>query len=200
MHFTLISHKFNELISRVSRGEPIDEDDIGIMNFQVELWKTRTIESRNNTHPIEWEATSLPKLPSSMTIVYLRANAINGIFLRPFFLYQTNGERAVEKIKPGLELVTDLSVSFLFSIALAMCTRNSCPISSTSWCPLARCYFLLRYTQRSITLHFHHSSRKHTHGWCNRILNQPSNYQRHTASYLQHRVGSGNSCKSLAAP
>lgn len=108
MRFTLISHKFNEPISKVARGEAIDEDDIEMVNFQIEQWRKRAVEARGYVHPTKWtDDSSQPKPPPWMTILYLRANAVRGILLRPFFIAGVDSQTVAEKIKPALDIVSD---------------------------------------------------------------------------------------------
>lgn len=107
MKFTLISHKFNEPISRVARGECVDEDDIDLLNFQVENWRKRALENQNYIHPEKWESSLSAKPPSWTTLLYLRANAVRGILMRPFFLSDEGSHVAAKKAWPGLELVYD---------------------------------------------------------------------------------------------
>ncbi|KAK3192157.1 hypothetical protein K4F52_001786 [Lecanicillium sp. MT-2017a] len=108
MKFTLISHKFNEPISRVARGEALDEAKIEIIDFQVMQWRKRAMESHNYVHPDKWEALSPQNLPPAwMTILYLRANAVRTILIRAFFLSEVDGHVAAEKVALGLDLISE---------------------------------------------------------------------------------------------
>lgn len=108
MKFTLISHKFNEPISQVARGEVLDQANIEIVEFQVEQWRKRALESRNYVHPEKWDGLPRELLPPPwMTILYLRANAVRIILIRPFFLSDSDSHVAAEKVGPGLDLVSD---------------------------------------------------------------------------------------------
>ncbi|SPO05420.1 uncharacterized protein DNG_08107 [Cephalotrichum gorgonifer] len=107
MTFTLMSHRFNEPISRVARGETCDDGDaFEVTVFQVEQWRRRTLENQNFTHALVWESAPESRPPSWTTMLYLRANAVRGILLRPFFLSSSTSV-ASKKIRPALELITD---------------------------------------------------------------------------------------------
>lgn len=113
MKFTLISHKFNEPISQVARGECIEEDDIDLINFQVENWRKRALENQSFVHPEQWESSLSAQPPPWTTLLYLRANAVRGILMRPFYLSSQGSHVAAKKVWPGLELVSD-SLNILF--------------------------------------------------------------------------------------
>lgn len=107
MAFTLMSHKFNEPIARVAGGGTCqDEDALEITNFQVEQWRKRALEKHNFTHPETWESTPPTGFYPWTILLYLRANAVRGILLRPLFLSNSN-RLATKQVKPGLEIVSD---------------------------------------------------------------------------------------------
>ncbi|RMZ84305.1 hypothetical protein DV738_g506, partial [Chaetothyriales sp. CBS 135597] len=108
MSFVLISHKFNEPISQAARGEKFEDDDaFDVLNFQVEQWIKRSIQDHNFVRPDRWK-TMASKRPAAWTILlYLRANAVKAILLRPFFLTQTPSVASKRNIEPALDVVTD---------------------------------------------------------------------------------------------
>ncbi|KAH7141721.1 hypothetical protein EDB81DRAFT_948146 [Dactylonectria macrodidyma] len=117
MAFTLMSHKFNEPISRVAQGGTCqDEDALEVTNFQIEQWRKRALEKHNFTHPQNCDSYSATgsKSPPWTTLLYLRANAVRGILLRPFFLSISNS-LANKKIQRGLEIVSD-SINILSAL------------------------------------------------------------------------------------
>jgi len=116
MSFTLMSHSFNEPVTRVASGETssINDDALDLVVFQVEQWRRRTLEKQKFIHPRSWEsAAAAAQTPSWMTMLYLRANAVRGILLRPYFLSTSSSSTltpspsAARKIRPALELITD---------------------------------------------------------------------------------------------
>ncbi|RMD42351.1 hypothetical protein DV735_g2806, partial [Chaetothyriales sp. CBS 134920] len=108
MTFVLISHKFNEPIAQAARGEKLEDDDaFDVLNFQVEQWIKRAIQDHNFVRPDRWK-TMASKRPAAWTILlYLRANAVKAILLRPFFLTQAPSAASKRNIKPALDVVTD---------------------------------------------------------------------------------------------
>lgn len=109
MSFTIMSQKFNEPICRVATGGTYEDDDaFEVTNFQIEQWRKRSLEKQNFTHPSTWQASPPANMPSWTIILYLRANAVRGILLRPFFLSSSlNTESSKRSIGPGLDIVSD---------------------------------------------------------------------------------------------
>lgn len=109
MTFTIMSQKFNEPICRVATGGTYEDDDaFEVTNFQIEQWRKRSLEKQNFTHPSTWQASPPANMPSWTIILYLRANAVRGILLRPFFLSSSpNTESSKRSIGPGLDIVSD---------------------------------------------------------------------------------------------
>lgn len=108
MAFTIISHKFNEPISRAARGEMLeDDDDFDVLNFQVEQWRKRAVEDHQFIHPDRWETMPSKRPPAWTILLYLRGNAVKAILLRPFFVTQVISAAGKRSIKPALEVVTD---------------------------------------------------------------------------------------------
>lgn len=109
MTFTIMSQKFNEPICRVATGGTYEDDDaFEVTNFQIEQWRKRSLEKQNFTHPSTWQASPPANMPSWTVILYLRANAVRGILLRPFFLSSSpNTESSKRSIGPGLDIVSD---------------------------------------------------------------------------------------------
>lgn len=109
MSFTIMSQKFNEPICRVATGGTYEDDDaFEVTNFQIEQWRKRSLEKHNFSHPATWQTSPPANMPSWTTILYLRANAVRGILLRPFFLSSSpNTESSKRSIGPGLDIVSD---------------------------------------------------------------------------------------------
>lgn len=108
MDFTLMSHHFNEPISRVATGGCYtDDDSFEVTNFLVEQWRKRAIESWDFSRLSEWETQPSKVPPAWVVILYLRANAVRGITLRPFFLSDPANPASKRQIKPALDIITD---------------------------------------------------------------------------------------------
>lgn len=109
MSFTIMSQKFNEPICRVATGGTYEDDDaFEVTNFQIEQWRKRSLEKHNFSHPATWQASCPANMPSWTIILYLRANAVRGILLRPFFLSSSpNTESSRRSIGPGLDIISD---------------------------------------------------------------------------------------------
>ncbi|KAK0383882.1 hypothetical protein NLU13_7974 [Sarocladium strictum] len=106
MSFTLMSDQFNVPISRAARGESCDEECFDVTVFKVEQWRKRTLETPAFSQPASWESNPSTRPPSWMTMLYLRANAVRTILLRPYFISSASPS-ANAKIKSALELITD---------------------------------------------------------------------------------------------
>jgi hypothetical protein len=109
MSFTTMSQAFNEPICRVAKGGTYEDDDtFEVTNFQIEQWRRRSLEKQNFTHPGTWQTSPPTNMPLWTLILYLRANAVRIIILRPFFLISsTNSDSSKRNIEPGLDLVSD---------------------------------------------------------------------------------------------
>lgn len=108
MDFTLMSHKFNEPISRVATGGCYtDDDSFEVTNFLVEQWRKRATENWDFSRLSEWETQPSKVPPAWVVILYLRANAVRGILLRPFFLSDPANPASKRQIKPALDIITD---------------------------------------------------------------------------------------------
>jgi len=108
MDFTLMSHKFNEPISRVATGGCYtDDDSFEVTNFLVEQWRKRSTEAWDFTRLSDWEIQPSKIPPSWVVILYLRANAVRGILLRPFFLSDPANPASKRQVKPALDIISD---------------------------------------------------------------------------------------------
>lgn len=108
MDFTLMSHKFNEPISRVATGGCYtDDDSFAVTNFLVEQWRKRSTENWDFTQLSDWETQPSKIPPAWVVILYLRANAVRGILLRPFFLLDPANPASKRQVKPALDIITD---------------------------------------------------------------------------------------------
>lgn len=109
MSFTIISQRFNEPICRVATGGTYEDDDaFETTNFQIEQWRKRSLEKRKFSHPGTWQAGPPANMPLWTVILYLRANAVRCILLRPFLLFNSNNtESSRRSIEPGLDTVSD---------------------------------------------------------------------------------------------
>ncbi|KAH8703032.1 hypothetical protein BGW36DRAFT_457402 [Talaromyces proteolyticus] len=108
MHsFTLISDRFSEPIDRVATGGNCDDEDtLEMMNFQIEQWKKKCLHGYDLTNPAAW-CISKAKPPSWVILLYLRANAVRALLLRPWFLPKSTTELSKTKIPSGLDLISE---------------------------------------------------------------------------------------------
>lgn len=108
MDFTLMSHKFNEPISRVATGGCYtDDDSFEVTNFLVEQWRKRATENWDFTRPSDWETQPSKIPPAWVVILYLRANAVRSILLRPFFLSDPANPASKRQVKSALGIISD---------------------------------------------------------------------------------------------
>ncbi|KAL6244791.1 hypothetical protein RBB50_008319 [Rhinocladiella similis] len=108
MAFTLMSNKFNEPISKAAKGEVYtDDDSFEVTNFLIEQWRKRFLENHNFSDPSMWETMPSTRPPSWTIILYLRANSVRGILLRPFFLSDSATNASKRHITPALDIITD---------------------------------------------------------------------------------------------
>ncbi|KAH8752786.1 hypothetical protein F5883DRAFT_471112 [Diaporthe sp. PMI_573] len=109
MSFTVMSQRFNEPICRVATGGTYEDDDaFETTNFQIEQWRKRSLEKQNFSHPGTWHAGPPANMPLWTVILYLRANAVRCILLRPFLLHSSNNtESSKRSIEPGLDTISD---------------------------------------------------------------------------------------------
>ncbi|KAJ5731675.1 uncharacterized protein N7483_006183 [Penicillium malachiteum] len=71
---------------------------------RIEDWRRVSLEPLNFCHPQERKESTPEFVP---TLLYLRANQLRGLLLRPFFWGKPHLRSNDEKIKLGLELATD---------------------------------------------------------------------------------------------
>lgn len=109
MSFTIMSERFNDPICRVATGGTYEDDDaFETTNFQIEQWRKRALEKQNFSHPGTWQAGPPANMPLWTVILYLRANAVRCILLRPFLLSSSNNtESSRRSIEPGLDTISD---------------------------------------------------------------------------------------------
>lgn len=109
MSFTIMSERFNDPICRVATGGTYEDDDaFETTNFQIEQWRKRALEKQNFTHPGTWQAGPPANMALWTVILYLRANAVRCILLRPFLLFSSNNtESSRRSIEPGLDTISD---------------------------------------------------------------------------------------------
>ncbi len=92
----------------IADGACEDDDSFEFLNFQVEQWRKKALEGLDFIHPKDSENLDIQRLPESMpTLLYLRANQLRGLLLRPFFMSNSNLEASSRLAGPGLELALD---------------------------------------------------------------------------------------------
>ncbi|KAF4959175.1 hypothetical protein FGADI_1862 [Fusarium gaditjirri] len=104
--FTAISDKFSEPIIRGSKGTSCeDNDDFEFMNFQIEQWRKKSVGKFDfgSLQNMEHANATLP--PAWAILLHLRAHAVRGILLRPFFFPNVPSAVSQRSIEPGIELV-----------------------------------------------------------------------------------------------
>lgn len=105
MPFLRISDKVSGMIPRVIQGQSYSDDDtFEVANFEIEQWRRNAVGQYNcGLLGVDWP--SFP-VPSWARLLYLRANSVKGMLLRPFFFSNScpSGNRS---IKPALELISN---------------------------------------------------------------------------------------------
>ncbi|KAF5575477.1 hypothetical protein FPCIR_13144 [Fusarium pseudocircinatum] len=104
--FTAISDKFSEPIIRGAKGTLCeDNDDFEFMNFQIEQWRKKSVGKFDfgPLQSMEHANTTIP--PAWAILLHLRAHAVRGILLRPFFFPNVPSAVSQRSIEPGTELV-----------------------------------------------------------------------------------------------
>ena len=86
--------------------EPDSQDDLifDTLGKRVEDWRRSSLADLKFCHPRERKESAPDFVP---TLLYLRANQLRGLLLRPFFWRKPHLRSSDEKIKLGLELSTD---------------------------------------------------------------------------------------------
>ncbi|KAF4416434.1 Activator of stress s 1 [Fusarium acutatum] len=104
--FTAISDKFSEPIIRGSKGTCCeDNDDFEFMNFQIEQWQKKSV-GKFDFGPLQnMEHANATIPPAWAILLHLRAHAVRGILLRPFFFPNVPSAVSQRSIEPGIELV-----------------------------------------------------------------------------------------------
>ncbi|KAF9774583.1 hypothetical protein IL306_007396 [Fusarium sp. DS 682] len=105
--FTAMSDKFSEPILRGAKGNSCeDNDDFEFMNFQIEQWRKKSV-GKFNFGPLRNMEHANATLPPAWAILLdLRAQAVRGILLRPFFFPNVSSAVSQRSIEPGIDLVT----------------------------------------------------------------------------------------------
>ncbi|KAG7419752.1 Activator of stress genes protein 1 [Fusarium oxysporum f. sp. rapae] len=104
--FTAISDKFSEPIIRGAKGTCCeDNDDFEFMNFQIEQWRKKSV-GKFDFGPLQnMEHSNVALPPAWAILLHLRAHAVRGILLRPFFFPNVPSAVSQRSIEPGIELV-----------------------------------------------------------------------------------------------
>ncbi|EWG44807.1 hypothetical protein FVEG_05793 [Fusarium verticillioides 7600] len=104
--FTAISDKFSEPIIRGAKGTLCeDNDDFEFMNFQIEQWRKKSV-GKFDFGPLQTMEHANATIPPAWAILlHLRAHAVRGILLRPFFFPNVPSDVSQRSIEPGIELV-----------------------------------------------------------------------------------------------
>lgn len=108
MPFLHISDKVSGMISRVMQGQSYDDDDddaFEVTNFEIEQWRCKAV-GQYAPGLLGLGSSPCPQAPSWASLLYLRANSVKGMLLRPLFFSNScaSGNR---NIKPALELVSN---------------------------------------------------------------------------------------------
>lgn len=105
--FCQISDKFAEPISQAAKGGTCEDDEtFEICNFQIEQWRKKTLSGDGFTLPRE-VGTNSPEPTPWKILLYLRANAVRKLLLRPFFLPSATVDVGKRNIQPGLDLISE---------------------------------------------------------------------------------------------
>jgi hypothetical protein len=106
--FAFISEKFSKPMSHAAKGGVYeDEDEYDIIMFQVEQWKKHSFKEENSTHSSIWTVQIAVQQPPWMVLLYLRANAVRCLLLRPFFFSNTPTAASERKKVLGLEIISE---------------------------------------------------------------------------------------------
>jgi len=85
-HLVSLGSIVRESIQRVTAGNTYDEYEVDLFNTHVELWRRKTLEGLPFVHPEKHESSWAMNPPSSISVLlYLRANQLRELVLRPFF-------------------------------------------------------------------------------------------------------------------
>ncbi|PPJ58728.1 hypothetical protein CBER1_08396 [Cercospora berteroae] len=107
IHFLRISEMVGVMVSNaIGSGSYDDDDTFELANFQIEQWRRKAL----STHaPVLLERAygSHDALPSWSLLLYLRANSVKNMLLRPFFILSGSQSAAERQIKPALDLIID---------------------------------------------------------------------------------------------
>lgn len=92
----------------IASGASEDDDSFECLNFPVEQWKKKALKEQDFEHPNDHQNLGILYSPKSVpTLLYLRANQLRGLLLRPFFMSNSNLATSSRLAKPGLELAFD---------------------------------------------------------------------------------------------
>jgi hypothetical protein len=106
MQFLHISDTVSGTISRAIQSGSYDDDDaFELANFQIEQWRRKSLTAHAPAL-LERGYSRMDSLPSWPILLYLRANSVKGMLLRPFFFSSNRHPAAERNIKPALELTS----------------------------------------------------------------------------------------------
>jgi hypothetical protein len=107
MTFCPISNRFGEPISRAAKGASYDDGEaLEIMRFQIDQWVKRASNEQIFVKPTLWSLGSEAGTLPWTILVYLWANSVRGMLLRPLFLPETSTPASKRSIQPALEIIS----------------------------------------------------------------------------------------------
>lgn len=105
--FCTMADKVAQPISEAAKGHVCkDDENFDISNYQVESWRKKTLNDQNFIHPKDWSTKGASLVPWTI-LIYLRANTIRKLLLRPFFLPNARLDVAKRNMDTGLDIVSE---------------------------------------------------------------------------------------------
>lgn len=105
--FCQISDKFAEPISQAAKGAVCKDDEtFEVCNFQIEQWRKKMLSGEGFIPPKELGPNSPEPTPWKI-LLYLRANTVRKLLLRPFFLPSATVDVGKRNIQPAIELISE---------------------------------------------------------------------------------------------
>ena len=102
-----MSDNFAEPISRAATGEICEDDEtFEIHNFQIEQWRKKALSGANLSHPHSWASDNQNREPWQF-LLYLRANTVRKLLLRPFFLPSAGLDVGIRNLQSAIDLVSE---------------------------------------------------------------------------------------------
>ena len=83
-----------------------DDETFDISNYQIQQWRKKTLSQQDLILPAEWAAKRSILAPWTI-LIYLRANTIKKLLLRPFFLPNAPVEIGKRNLDAGLDVVSE---------------------------------------------------------------------------------------------